>query len=161
MSFFSLQECIQFVWCSMRSYASDCEWQRSVTSLAISEVDIWSWPGFPPIIRIPNRPAHKTKTSKNNWKHKKIEHIDMKSLKIQQSGKRYGCEVFRGENSIGSNVYPDPSDLIVILWQWFSHDRDPKTIQIKVWISSKTDLIQFWFNIGHPKFNENYHSNKK
>ena len=86
----------------------DCEWQRSVTSLAISEVDIWSWPGFPPIIRIPNWPAHKTKTSKNNWKHKKIEHIDMKSLKIQQSGKRYGCEVFRGENSIGSNVYPEP-----------------------------------------------------
>ena len=85
----------------------------------------------------------------------------MKSLKIQQSGKRYGCEVFRGENSIGSNVYPDPSDLIVILWQWFSHDRDPKTIQIKVWISSKTDLIQFWFNIGHPKLNENYHSIKK
>ena len=32
----------------------------------------------------------------------------MKSLKIQQSGKRYGCEVFRGENSIGSNVYPEP-----------------------------------------------------
>ena len=67
----------------------------------------------------------------------------MKSLKIQQSGKRYGCEVFRGENSIGSNVYPDPGDLIVILWQWFSHDRDPKTIQTKVWNSAKTDLIQY------------------
>ena len=74
----------------------DCEWQRSVTSLAISEVDIWSWPGFPPIIRIPNWPAHKTKTSKNNWKYKKSQTYWYEKSSNPTIGKAFWLCSFKG-----------------------------------------------------------------